>query len=50
MLEEVGGAIGLVRFRARAGVDPDADGARLGVGGVFGCDLAISSASAAMVL
>jgi len=34
MLEEVGGAIGLVCFGARAGIDPDADGRRLGIGGV----------------
>lgn len=39
MFEEVGGAIGLVRFGAGAGVDPDADGAGLGVRGVFGGNL-----------
>ena len=39
VLKEVGGAVGAVRFGARAGVDPDADGRGLGVGGVFGRDL-----------
>lgn len=39
MLKEVGGAVGLVRLCARAGVDPDAYGRRLGVGGVLGGDL-----------
>ena len=39
MLEEVRCAICLVGFRARAGIDPDADGARLGVRGVLGCYL-----------
>ena len=39
MFEEVGGAVGFVGFGARAGVDPDANGARLGIRGVFCCDL-----------
>lgn len=39
MLEEVCGAVGLIRLSARAGIDPDADGARLRKGGVLGGDL-----------
>jgi hypothetical protein len=39
MFEEVSGAVGLVCFGARAGVDPYADGGCLGVRGVFGCNL-----------
>jgi len=39
MFEEVGGAVCAVGFGARAGIDPDTDGAGLGVGGVFGGDL-----------
>jgi len=39
MLEKVCSAIRPVRFRARACVYPHADGAGLGVRGVFGCDL-----------
>lgn len=39
MLEKVGGAVGAVCLGARAGIDPDADGRRLSIGGVLGGDL-----------
>jgi hypothetical protein len=39
MLEEVRGAVGLVRLCAAAGVDPHADRRRLGPRGVLGSDL-----------
>jgi hypothetical protein len=39
VLEEVCGSIGLVGLGARAGIDPDTDGAGLGVGGVLSRDL-----------
>lgn len=39
MLEEVGGAVGLVCLGARAGIDPHADGRRLCPWGVLGSNL-----------
>ena len=42
MFEEVGGAVGLVCFGARASIDPDADCGCLGVGGVLGRNLQYS--------
>lgn len=39
MLEEVGGAVGLVGFGAADGIDPDADGGGLSPWRVFGSDL-----------
>jgi len=39
MLEEVGGAIGLVGLGAGAGIDPHADGRGLGIGRVLGRNL-----------
>jgi hypothetical protein len=39
VLEEVRGAVGLVRLCAAARIDPHADGRRLGPWGVLGCDL-----------
>ncbi len=39
VLEEVRGSIGLVRLSARTGIDPHADGRRLGPWRVLGSDL-----------
>lgn len=42
VLEEVRGAVRLVRLGPRTGVDPDADRGRLGPGRVLGGDLGIT--------
>ena len=45
VLEEVRGAVRLVRLGPRAGVDPDTDGGGLGPGRVLGGDLGIIEVS-----
>ena len=45
MLEEVRGAIGLIRFGSRTGIDPHANGRRLRIRRVLGSDLSKSRVS-----